>query len=258
MKKEIALIFGIIFLMSFALAGQGNQNQSNNSQQNIIQVNSTNTGNQTALQNQQQTQNQNRIKAQNRIQIHNMSGECPMNCSCQGSVIQCQLQNGRQMTVSAGKSGNTIVQTKGQNISTITELYTEEGKIYGQFKGQTKVINLMPDQIKEKLKQKIPSELSEELEIELDENGFYQVQTKKQARFLRMFKVRERVRVEFNPETGEMLQIKNSWWGSLAKDIKAEPIVGASCGTVSPTGRNECCQNKGYNYWNEEKVECVF
>jgi len=210
------------------------------------------TGNQT------QSQNQNKIKVQNRIQIHNMSGECPNNCSCQGSIVQCQLQGGRQMTVSAGKSGNTIVQTKGQNISTMTELYTEDGIIYGQFKGQTKAINLMPDQIKEKLQQKISTELAEELKIELDENGLYQVQAKKQARFLGMFRVRERVLVEFDPETGEMLQIRNSWWGFLAKDIKGQPLIGASCGTVTPGYNNECCQNKGYNSWDEEKVECVF
>jgi len=217
-----------------------------------------NTGNETNLQNQQQTQNQEKIKSQNRIQIHNMSGECPTNCSCQGSVIQCQLRSGRQMTVSAGNSGNTIVQTKGQNISTKIELYTEDGIIYGQFKGQTKAVNLMPDQIQEKLQQKISSELSEKLEIKLDENGNYQVQTKKQARFLGMFKVQEKVRAQFDSETGEMLKLKSSWWGFLAKDVEVEPIIGASCGTVSPTGRTECCQNKGYNSWNEEKAECLF
>jgi len=217
-----------------------------------------NTGNETNLQNQQQTQNQKKIKSQNRLKIQDGTGECPNNCSCQGSVVQCQLQGRRQMTISAGNSGNTIIQTKGQNISTMTELYTEEGIIYGQFEGQTKAINLMPDQIQEKIQQRIPAELSEELEIKLDENGNYQVQTKKQARFLGMFKVQEKVRVQFNSETGEMLQLKNSWWGFLAKDIEAKLLLGASCGTVSPTGRTECCQNKGYNSWNEEKAECLF
>jgi len=256
MKKKLALIFGIVLLMSFVVA-QGNSNQPNNSQQNTMQETSINIQNQTQVQ--QQTRVQQAIQSQNRLQIHNQTGECPNNCSCQGSVIQCQMQNGRQMTIQAGKSGNTIVQTKGQNISTNVELYTEGGIIYGQFKGgKTKAINLMPDQIQEKLQQKISSQLDEELEIELDENGFYQVQAKKQARFLRMFRVQERIRIKFDPETGEMLQIRNSWWGFLAKDIKAEPIVGASCGTVSPTGRNECCQNKGYDLWDEEKAECVF
>lgn len=196
-------------------------NQTNNSIQNNTQS-QTQQQNQTQIRNQtqQQTRAQQAIQTQNRLQIHNQTGECPANCSCQGSVIQCQMQNGRQMTIQAGKSGNTIVQTKGQNISTNVELYTEGGIIYGQFKGgKTKAINLMPDQIQEKLQQKINSQLDEELEIELDENGFYQVQAKKQARFLRIFRVQERIRIKFDPETGEMLQIRNSWWGFLAKDV---------------------------------------
>jgi len=35
-------------------------------------------------------------------------------------------------------------------------------------------------------------------------------------------------------------------------------LVGASCGTVSPTGRDECCVNKGYDAWDTEALECVF
>lgn len=33
-------------------------------------------------------------------------------------------------------------------------------------------------------------------------------------------------------------------------------ILGASCGTVTPGTQNECCVNKGYSGWDEEKWEC--
>lgn len=33
------------------------------------------------------------------------------------------------------------------------------------------------------------------------------------------------------------------------------PLVGESCGTVSPDYRNECCQNKGFDKWSG--IECI-
>jgi len=44
----------------------------------------------------------------------------------------------------------------------------------------------------------------------------------------------------------------------LANDVKEEPLLGASCGTVSPDSVNECCANKGWDVWNAEAEECVF
>jgi hypothetical protein len=35
------------------------------------------------------------------------------------------------------------------------------------------------------------------------------------------------------------------------------PILGASCGTVTPGYQNECCVNKGYDSWDAKKWECV-
>jgi len=39
------------------------------------------------------------------------------------------------------------------------------------------------------------------------------------------------------------------------KDMDDE-IVGNSCGTVSPDGRDECCKNKGFSGWDKEDNEC--
>ena len=44
----------------------------------------------------------------------------------------------------------------------------------------------------------------------------------------------------------------------MFKHIKNKTIVGASCGTVTPGMDDECCQTRGYDFWNSDKQECVF
>src|SRR4030042_313502 len=135
----------------------------------------------------------NRIKNQYANQ-----SECPNNCTCTGSATKCWLEDGtREMTVTAGESGNVIIQVKGVD------------------------------------------------------------GTKKVTLFF-IFSVRERVQAELDPETGKLIQVRNPWWGFLAKDEKAEPVLGASCGTVTPGENDACCQNKGYDFWNSESEECEF
>jgi len=205
-----------------------------------------------------QSQIKNIIKNQNKLRI-NQSGECPENCTCAGSVIKCPLERGgREMTIQAGKSGNIIIQVKGIEAETKVELYKSDRKIYGQFKNnETKRVRMMPDQVKEKTKEKLKQK-NEECNITLNENGNYQVQTQKRAKLFGLFKVMEKVRLEYDAGTGELVREQNSWWGFLAKDIIEEELLGTSCGTVSPDSRNECCQNKGYDLWDSEKGECVF
>jgi len=192
------------------------------------------------------------IKSQNRIKVQAQTGECPINCTCTGSSTKCQLANGvREMTITAGNSGNTIVQVKGVDMSTKVELYQSEGEVYGVFKSNTKIIKVMPDQVQTILTEEIGG--LEEHEIELDENGEYQVQARKKARLFGFIPVRKRVRFEMNSETGEVIRQRNSWWGFLARD---ELIVGNRCATVSPDSRDECCQNKGFDSYNQETGEC--
>lgn len=67
-----------------------------------------------------------------------------------------------------------------------------------------------------------------------------------------------RIKIEFNSETGEVTRTKNSWWGFLAKDVvDEEPPLGNSCSTVSPDSRGECCIQKGFYSYDQEKNECV-
>ena len=159
------------------------------------------------------------------------------------------------MTVTAGKSGNIIVQVKGVNMSTNVTLYKANGTMYGKFKNNvTKPINYLPDHVSSRIKEKIQAHLENET-IELDEEGFYKVQFRKRAKLFGFIPVKERLKIQMDPETGNITRMRNSWWGFLARD---EPgLVGAHCGTVSPTGRNECCTNKGFTGWDNQTNECV-
>jgi len=212
------------------------------------------SGNQVITMNAAQIQKIKQIK--NRLQIHLNTTECPQNCTCAGSTIKCGLKGDRTMTVVAGNSGNTIIQVKGVNASTNVELYKLEEKLYGTFNGETKRI-MTPEQVQEKIRER-KQKTWEEHNITLDEEGYYRVQSKKKARLFLLIPVREKVRTQINAETGEIIKIRNPWWGFLANDIKEQPRVGESCGTVSPTARDECCENKGYDVWDSEENECVF
>lgn len=289
MKKVATFIILGIFLISFVNAipitggtaddeglnensDQTQQGENTNSEQDADQAQQVT--NEAQPQTKKQIRNQKReiaqdkvmkiVRAENRLRIAKQTGECPKNCTCTGSSMKCGLKEGRTMTIVAGKSGNTIVQVKGEDMATKVTLYKNEDKVYGIFKGnKTRIVKVMPDQVKEKIKEKIKAE-PEEQEVELDEDGKYQIQSRKRARLFWVIPVKERVKVEMDSETGEITRTRTSWWGflardiNLARDIKKEQIVGASCGTVTPGQNNACCQNKGFDYWNSEKNECLF
>jgi len=160
----------------------------------------------------------------NRLRINQT--ECPNNCSCVGSTIKCELEGrGRNMTVYAGKSGNTIVQVKGVNMSTNVTLYKSEGKVFGMFRNnQTREVNLLPDHVQEKIRERIRARLENQT-IELDEDGIYQIQGRKKARLFFLFPVREKMGMQIDSETGELIKIRNPWWGFLARDISEEEEI---------------------------------
>jgi len=147
---------------------------------------------------------------------------CPQNCTCSGSTTKCFTEDGREMTVRAGNSGNFIVQVKNAEMKTNVELYKDEdGDLVGNFNGAVKKIKFLPDEIKEKVKAKLSSEVIEdEMEIELEEDGLYVVQAKKRARLFWIFNVREKVSADIDAETGQFVKLKNSWWGFLANDVE--------------------------------------
>jgi hypothetical protein len=145
--------------------------------------------------------------------------DCPKNCTCEGSTMKCELQNGRQMTVTAGKSGNIIIITKEIDVPTKANLYkADDGTLYRVTKNnETREIKILPDQIQEKIKEKVKAKIQNQ-SIELDENGNYQVQIDKQSKLFALFPVKEKVKIEINSETGNITKTRTSWWGFLAKD----------------------------------------
>jgi len=198
------------------------------------------------------------IKKENRINITARVWECPLGCTCAGSTVKCLLANGREMTIFAGKSGNVIIQVKGENMTTNVTLYKSEGKLYGTFKNnETKEVKMLPDQVKERIRERLERQLENE-NISLDENGTYQYQGEKKARLFFIFPVRVLVRAEVDSETGEIVKLKaGKWWAFLARD-ESQQIVGASCGTVTPGQNDGCCQGRGFDVWSVDTNRCEF
>jgi uncharacterized membrane protein YkoI len=158
------------------------------------------------------------FRARNRLRIN--QSELPENCTRTGSVIKCNIEGGRVMAIMAGASGNTILKVKGVNMTTKVELYHHSGKVYGVLQNnESKILNLFPDELRERIRERINARLADDNEtIELNDDGEYEVEIKKRARFLGIFKVKEKVRFHIDPETGDILNQRAPWWGFLAND----------------------------------------
>jgi hypothetical protein len=176
-----------------------------------------------------------RIKNRLHHMIQEANGTCPDNCTCTGSAIKCATADGnREMIIRTGKSGNTIVQVKNSNMSTMVSLFkSEDGEVFGVFKGnQTKKI-VLPDKASEVAKQRIQQRIKEkhrnqkrimleDEEIELNEEGYYEAKAKKKARLFWIIPVKEHVNTQIDAETGVVVKQKHSWWGFLARDVREE------------------------------------
>ena len=263
------LVFGILLHTSLVLAEDNNSN-SNKSDKDNEDINDTDDedeeeeveveierdGNKLKIKAQGLNESQVRllIKEKNRLRIHENSSEIPENCTQTGSSLKCYIEGTRTMTITAGKSGNIIVQVKDVNMSTNVTLYKNGSKVYGIFENETKEIKL-PDQIRERVRERVKVKTDNNESIELDEDGEYSVELRKESRFLGIFKVHEKVRFHVDAETGEILNENAPWWGFLARDVHEE-LMGSSCGTVTPGYNDECCQEKGFDYWNSTTQEC--
>jgi hypothetical protein len=223
MKKVLSFLVIGIFLISSVIAVSINGSVDSN-----VNANSDNKMNGKIQVGEDIIVGEGKIKAgdivaeRNRIRVNNFT-ECPENCTCSGSTTRCQFQDGREMTIRAGNSGNTIVQVRGVNMSTDVTLYKSEKKVYGVFKNnQTKRIGVLPDEVKDKVRERIRARL-ENHNITLDEEGVYQIQARKQARLFFVVPVKEKVKIQMNSETGEIIRTKTSWWGFMARDVKDNP-----------------------------------
>jgi len=162
------------------------------------------------------------IQSRNRLRLN--ASEIPENCTITGSVIKCNIEGGRVMAIMAGQSGNTIVQVRGVNMTTRAELYHHNGEVYGVFENETRAIEYFPDQLREIIRERTRARLNN-TNITLNENGEYEYEAEKEARFLGLFKVKEKVKWFIDSETGEILRERGPWWGFLARDIEEEDEV---------------------------------
>lgn len=272
MKRELIVIFSVLFLIfgivaqsTFVKADEGNSqgNQSVTSSgngednDNTSQSNETN-GTANRLRETITERIKEAIKEKNRLRLN--ASNLPENCTATGSVIKCGFKGNRTMAIFAGNSGNVIVQVKGINASTSTQvqLYKSNGSLYALLQNnETVLINYLPDQLRERIMERLHAQTQNE-SMNITEDGNYTVQLQKQARFLGLFKIRERMMLKVNPQTGDILEKHAPWWGFLAGDVKPEPVLGESCGTVTPGENDLCCQNRGYDFWNETSQECGF
>ncbi|MBI3623898.1 PepSY domain-containing protein [Candidatus Pacearchaeota archaeon] len=150
------------------------------------------------------------------LKFENKTGEtCLEGCTCQGVVMRCEVDGGREMTVFSS-SGNTIVQVKEINMTTNVTLYKVNKTIQAKFNDGEKPI-ILPDEVEDKLKEKVKAK-TENLDIKLNEEGFYEVEGKKKSRLFFIIPTKENVNAEIDAENGQIVKLRYSWWGFLAKD----------------------------------------
>ena len=220
MKKFVFLIFVVLLVSSIAFVyaiqgngqGQGNQNQS---------------------------QNQNKIGKQNITfvpwQKRNES-ECLQGCKCVGAVVSCPTEDGKIMTIEAGRSGNIITITVNRTeVNTTLEVETENETeaLQNRTQNRTKLkaklsngrkaeIKIMPDTASEKAIERL-GELN--FTIELKEVGkgnetqlAYELQAERHMRILGLFRAKAKVKAQISAETGEIIIVKKPWWAFLASE----------------------------------------
>ena len=248
MKKVISSVLIILIISFIGIVGaqMGNQGQ-NNTENNSANNNSTNNNNATIDSNNQLSQNnsgenktisnniQNREKLTNRItnrinfmplQKRNES-ECLEGCRCIGAVVSCPTENGKMMSITAGKSGKTITMTIDKT-NTTTELELEQETNQNKTRlrvklsnGEKAEIKIMPDTASknalERLRLKVCNE-ENNCTIKLKETGKgenikanYEMQIERHSKIFGIFQKKMQVRAEVNAENGNVEKVKKPW-----------------------------------------------
>jgi len=164
--------------------------------------------------------------------------ECLEGCKCVGAVMSCHTETGKIMTITAGRSGNTIVITIDKTeVETELEIEAENDtdgeknntKLKAKMSnGQIKEIKIMPDAASKKALQRLRLKNCVEEEgctLELKEVGSgkdkqlaYELQAERHSRILWMFRKKMEVKAQIDAETGELIRVKKPWWAFLAAE----------------------------------------
>lgn len=214
MKKLISfLILGILLVSIAGVIAVSNQSGKGNNTGTTVTVNKT------------------RVDKENLVftpwQKRNES-ECLVGCSCQGAVMSCETETGKIMTITAGRSGNTIVITiDGTEVETALEVETEtDGNNKTKLKaklsdGGKDEIKVMPDTASETALERLKLSVcsaENNCVIQLKEVGnkaTYEIQIERHFRILALFQAKAQVKAQVDAETGE-ITVKKPWWAFLA------------------------------------------
>ena len=164
--------------------------------------------------------------------------ECPEGCKCVGAIVMCRTEDGKEMTIEAGRSGKTIKITVVENgneseVETSLGISSEFDKVRNRTKLMTQLSNGRNAEVKimhhvaneralERLRLKVCSS-ENNCTVELkevpsrNENRLaYEVKAEKRARVLGLFKAKMNVETHVDAETGEVIFTKKPWWRFLS------------------------------------------
>ena len=159
--------------------------------------------------------------------------ECIEGCKCVGAVMMCRTENGKEITITAGRSGKTITitinktkvdtelevqqETDDRNITKI-KIKTKDGKV--------KAI-IMPDKAAERAIERLKLKFCNEennctMELkEVDEGQrvriAYELNKEGKARLFWVIPMKMKVAAQIDAENGEVILVKKPWWVFLAK-----------------------------------------
>jgi hypothetical protein len=157
--------------------------------------------------------------------------ECMEGCKCVGAVVSCESETGKTMTITAGKSGNTIVITiEKTNMTTDLEIEAEttgDNKTKLSVKlsnGSKKELKTMPNEAEkvalERVKvQACNSENNCNLTLKEEKEKLkYELQLERHSRILAIFAKKMQVKTEIDTDTGEVTNVAKPWWAFLATE----------------------------------------
>ena len=159
--------------------------------------------------------------------------ECLEGCKCAGAVVSCETEDGKIMTITAGRSGKELIITIGKtNVTTELELEqeTENNKSILRAKlsnGRKAEIKTMPDTASERALERLRLKVCstdnnctivlKEVGSGEDKKVSYEVQIERHSRILGIFQKKMQVRADVDAETGEVSTHK-PWWAFLARE----------------------------------------
>lgn len=204
MRKVFLILLVSLMAISLVLAAQGETGQ-----QGTGNGSQTSTGTQTQNQG-VETHLQNQVKVQSGLYI-NSNGE------------QMQIQNENQFRLQTGGAEATSdieISSEYDSVQNRTRLRTQLSN------GNNAEIKIMPNTASQIAIQRLQLKVcnsDNNCSIEIKEVGSgeqvrvaYDVQARKEAKVLGMFRTRMRIQTQIDAETGEVIQVKKPWWAFLA------------------------------------------